>query len=193
MICGYAEILKHAIIKDNNFFNWLKVNSKKIFLKNPRFLNFAIKKSCEIKIYFVNKDVREKNLRMILNFGHTFAHAIEVQNNFSNKISHGEAVLSGIILESRLSYIRGVCNIKPIKEIKKIYINNNLSYTYKKFSKKKIIDSLIPFLKNDKKNEDDKINFVLLKKIGVASKPNENKINLKNLKSSSKLLLNSNF
>ena len=58
---------------------------------------------------------------MILNFGHTFAHAIEVQNNFSNKISHGEAVLSGIILESRLSYIRGVCNIKPIKEIKNLY------------------------------------------------------------------------
>ena len=85
MICGYAEILKHSIIKDKKFFNWLKKNTKNIFLKKSRELNYAIKKSCQIKMYFVNKDVNEKNLRMILNFGHTFAHAIEVKNNYSKK------------------------------------------------------------------------------------------------------------
>ena len=193
IICGYAEILKHAVIKDYKFFNWLKINSKKIFSKNPKILNYAIKKSCEIKTYFVNKDVNEKNLRMILNFGHTFAHAIEVKNNFSNKISHGEAVLSGMILESRLSYLRGICNFKSLMELKEIYIKNNLSYTYKQFSKKKTIDNLIPFLKNDKKNEDEKINFILLKKIGTTTKPNKNKIKLNYLKLNSKLLLNRNF
>ena len=60
-------------------------------------------------MYFVNKDVNEKNLRMILNFGHTFAHAIEVKNNYSKKITHGEAVLSGMILATRLSVIKKVC------------------------------------------------------------------------------------
>ena len=95
MICGYAEILKHSIIKDKKFFNWLEKNTKSIFKKKKKELIYAIKKSCEIKMYFVNKDVNEKNLRMILNFGHTFAHAIEVKNNYSKKITHGEAVLSG--------------------------------------------------------------------------------------------------
>ena len=81
MVCGYAEILKHAIIKDKKFFNWLKLNTKHIFSYHPKRLIYAIKKSCNIKLSFVNKDVTEKNLRMILNFGHTFAHAIEVKNN----------------------------------------------------------------------------------------------------------------
>ena len=85
-------------------------------------------------MYFVNKDVNEKDLRMILNFGHTFAHAIEVKNNYSKKITHGEAVLSGMILALRLSLVKKICNIKTINEIKQIYKNNNLNYTYKKYS-----------------------------------------------------------
>ena len=60
-------------------------------------------------MYFVNKDVNEKNLRMILNFGHTFAHAIEIRNNYSKKMSHGEAVLSGMILETKLSKLLKSC------------------------------------------------------------------------------------
>ncbi len=133
-------------------------------------------------MYFVNKDVNEKGLRMILNFGHTFAHAIEVKNNYSKKVTHGEAVLSGMILAARVSLIKKVCNRKIIDEINKIYVDNNLSYTYKKYSNINSINSLIPYLKNDKKNNDDKINFILLKKIGKTSLPNKNKISLNNLK-----------
>jgi 3-dehydroquinate synthase len=188
MICGYAEILKHSIIKDKNFFDWLKKNTKDIFLKKSNKLIYAIKKSCQIKMFFVNKDVNEKGLRMILNFGHTFAHAIEVKNNYSKKITHGEAVLSGMILASRLSLNKGTCSIKTINEIKKIYDENNLTYTYKKYSKQNLINSLIPFLKNDKKNNDNKINFILLKKIGQTSLPNKYKISLNNLKKISKFI-----
>jgi len=193
IICGYAEILKHAIIKDKKFFGWLKKNSKNIFKKNLSSLSYAIKKSCMIKIHFVNKDVNEKNLRMILNFGHTFAHAIEIRNNYSTKVSHGEAVLSGMILESRLSLIRGVCTSNTVKEIQNIYNKNNLSYTYKAFFSEKSIKNLIPFLKNDKKNEDENINFILLSSIGKAAKPNKNKIPLRRFKKYSKLLVNRNF
>jgi 3-dehydroquinate synthase len=188
MICGYAEILKHSIIKDRKFFNWLKKNTKKILLKKPEQLIYAIKKSCEIKIYFVNKDINEKNLRMILNFGHTFAHAIEVRNNYSNKITHGEAVLSGMILASKLSLIKKTCTFQTVEEIKQIYKKNNLNYTYKKYLKTNEIKKLIPYLKNDKKNNDEKINFILLKKIGQTTPPNKFKISTGSLNMLSKLI-----
>jgi 3-dehydroquinate synthase len=188
MVCGYAEILKHSLIKDKKFFNWLKENTKNIFLKKSKELTYAIKKSCEIKIFFVNKDVNEKGLRMILNFGHTFAHAIEVKNNYSKKITHGDAVLSGMILALRLSLIKKVCNMKTVNEIVNIYDKNNLRYTYKKYSNQNSIRDLIPFLKNDKKNDDDKINFILLKKVGKTTQPNKHKISINNLKKITKFI-----
>ena len=186
LICGFAEVLKHSIIKDMVFFNWLKKNTKKILLKKSKELAYAIKKSCEIKMYFVTKDVNENNLRMILNFGHTFAHAIEVKNNYTKKITHGEAVLTGMILAAKISFLKKICNRKTFEEIKNIYDNNNLSYTYKNYLNFNTINSLIPYLKNDKKNNDDKINFILLEKIGKTSLPNKNKISLSGLKLLSK-------
>ena len=188
MICGYAEILKHSIIKDQKFFNWLEKNTKSILLKKNLQLAYAIKKSCEIKTYFVTNDVNEKGLRMILNFGHTFAHAIEAKSKYSQKSSHGEAVLSGMILETKLSVIRKICQPKTFSQIKNIYLKNNLTYTYKNYSKKGSISKLIPYLKNDKKNNDEKVNFLLLKKIGKTALPNESKISIDNLKKLSKAI-----
>ena len=181
MICGYAEILKHSIIKDKKFFNWLKKNTKSILQKNSNELIYAIKKSCQIKMYFVNKDVNEKNLRMILNFGHTFAHAIEIKKKFSRSITHGEAVLIGMILATKLSCARGLCSKNTLKLITEIYEENNLHYILNKFSGKRDLMSLIPFLKNDKKNNDKRINFILLKNIGLTTKPDSCKISLKKL------------
>ena len=186
IICGYAEILKHSIIKDKIFFNWLKKNTKYILSKRVKELSYAVKKSCQIKLHYVNKDVNEKGLRMILNFGHTFAHAIEVKNNYSKKISHGEAVLTGMILATRLSFIKRVCSKNILKEIEDIYKKNNLKYTFNKYNNRKSIESLIPFLKNDKKNDDNRINFILLKKIGQTTIPGKFKISVQNLKKHSK-------
>ena len=188
MICGFAEILKHSIIKDKNFFNWLEKNSKLIFSKKSEELTYAIKKSCEIKIHFVTKDINEKGLRMILNFGHTFAHAIEVKNNYSKKITHGEAVLSGMILATKLSVVKKVCLPETLGKIKNIYLKNNLDFTFKKYSNQSAIDKLIPYLKNDKKNNDNKINFILLKSIGKTVLPNRSKISIKNLQNISKTI-----
>ena len=188
MICGYAEILKHSIIKDKKFFSWLEKNSKFVLTKKKKELIYAIKKSCEIKTYFVNKDVNEKGLRMILNFGHTFAHAIEVKNNYSKKITHGEAVLSGMILATKLSIIKKACSIKTLNKIKDIYENNNLEYTYKKYSQNSSVNKLIPYLKNDKKNNDSKINFILLKSIGKTALPNKSKISINDLKKNVKTI-----
>ena len=182
MVCGYAEILKHAVINDKKFFNWLKLNTKYIFLHDSKKLIYAIKKSCKIKLSFVNKDVNEKNLRMILNFGHTFAHAIEVKNNYSKNITHGEAVLAGMILATKLSLIKKVCNKKVLDDLIKIYTANDLNYAFNKYKSPKEINSLIPYLKNDKKNNDEKINFILLNRIGKTTMPNKYKISINELK-----------
>ena len=182
MICGYAEILKHSIIKDKKFFTWLEKNTKSLIAKKNQELTYAIKRSCEIKIHFVKRDVDEKNLRMTLNFGHTFAHAIEVKNNYSKKTTHGEAVLSGMILATKLSVLKNICSSKILDRIKNIYLKNNLAYTYKKYSKQSSVNRLIPYLKNDKKNNDDKINFILLKNIGKTVLPNKSKITINNFK-----------
>jgi 3-dehydroquinate synthase len=182
MVSGYAEILKHAIIKDKKFFGWLQNNTKHIFLHKQKELIYAIKQSCKIKLLIVNRDVSEKNLRMILNFGHTFAHAIEVKNNYSKNISHGEAVLAGMILATKLSVLKKVCDKKNLQNILDIYKDNNLNYSFKKYRNTKEINELIPYLKNDKKNNDEKINFILLNKIGKTALPGKHKISTQELK-----------
>jgi len=182
MVCGYAEILKHAIIKDKKFYNWLKLNTKFIFSHNSEKLIYAIKKSNQIKLFFVNKDVNEKNLRMLLNFGHTFAHAIEIKNNYSKNTTHGEAVLTGIMLATKLSVAKKICSNKTFEDLERIYKANNLNYTIKDYSESKKIKSLIPYLQNDKKNNDEKINFILLKKIGKTTLPGTHKMSLEEIK-----------
>lgn len=182
MICGYAEILKHSLIKDVKFFKWLKKNSQGIFLKKSDHLIYAIKKSCQIKTFFATRDTKEKGLRMKLNFGHTFAHAIEVKNNYSKNILHGEAVLSGMVLAARLSNLLKICNNKTLEDITEIYKSNKLSYTIKKYSDYRKINELLPFLLHDKKNDNDKINFILLKKIGQTTMPNKFKISKEKVK-----------
>ena len=183
LICGYAEILKHSLILKNNFFNWLENNSKQLLVsRNLKLLKKAIIESCKIKLYFVNKDVYEKNIRMILNFGHTFAHAIEAQNNFSKKINHGEAVIMGMMMATKLSYVKKLCSLNTLNQLKKIYNSNNLKYDIKKIFKKSEYDKIAEYMSADKKNNDKKINLILLRKIGQTTQPNTCKISSVELK-----------
>ena len=183
IFCGYAEILKHSLILKNSFFNWLHKNSNKFLLEgNVNLLQEAIIKSCKIKIYFVNKDINEKNIRMVLNFGHTFAHAIELQNNYSKKINHGEAVIMGMMMATKLSYEKKVCDLKTLLQLKSIYKFNNLKYDIKKKFKEINYNRIINHMTNDKKNNDKKINLILLKKIGRTTLPNSYKISKQELK-----------
>mgnify|MGYP006181402909 CR=1 FL=1 len=183
LICGYAEILKHSLILKNNFFNWLDKYSNQILVnRNLNLLQQSIVKSCKIKLHFVNKDIYEKNIRMILNFGHTFAHAIEVQNKYSKKINHGEAVIMGMMMAAKLSYIKKICSFQTLEQLKKIYKFNNLKHDVKKYFKKNEYKKIIEHMINDKKNNDEKINLILLKKIGQTTNPNAYKISTKELK-----------
>ena len=183
LICGYAEILKHGLILKSDFFNWLKINSSSLLKsRNLSLLKKAVIESCKIKLSFVNKDVFEKNTRMILNFGHTFAHAIEAQNKYSKRINHGEAVIMGMMMAAKLSYLKKICSLDTLDELKDIYHSNNLNYDIKKFFKKSEYKQIARYMSSDKKNNDKKINLILLKKIGQTTKPNTYKISSSELK-----------
>tara|TARA_B100000029_G_C17576852_1_gene958444 strand:- start:1107 stop:2219 length:1113 start_codon:yes stop_codon:yes gene_type:complete len=171
MICGYGEILKHSLILNRNFFLWLYKNAKKIINnRNKKIAKLAIIESCKIKSKIVSRDEKEKNLRMILNFGHTFAHGFEGASNFSKKLNHGEAVLLGMMVASQLS-----SNIKLLPEndlrlIKKHYAELKLPMKISKFFPKTKINEIVSFMRKDKKNSNDKINLILIKKIGKVAK-----------------------
>ena len=178
IISGYGEILKHSLILDKNFFLWLFKNGKKIINReNDLLLKKAIIKSCKIKCNIVKKDEKEKNLRMILNFGHTFAHGFEGAKNFSKKLNHGEAVLLGMIVASELSNKKKLLQLKELLLIKKHYLDLQLPININKTFNKKEINKIIYFMKKDKKNIDKKINLILLSKIGKVTKPNKISLN----------------
>ena len=182
MICGFAEILKHAFISDKNFFKWIEKNVNDIIEKrNSSIIRYAILKSCKIKISFVSKDEKEKGDRAILNFGHTFAHGIEAASNFSNKINHGEAVLIGMYLATRLSSQKKICSINTLNQIVDFYKRNNLPNNLNKFSLGKSHNKIVEHMRNDKKNKDSRINLILLKSIGKTTRPDSIKISPKQM------------
>ncbi len=179
IICGYAEILKHALIQSKNFYNYLVNNQKKILELNSQKILILIYKSCLIKKKIVQKDTAEKNIRKILNFGHTFGHAYESTLNFSKKLNHGEAVLLGIISAIKLSNKLNILSKKNYENITNHFKKLSLPNDIKKYFKNKDINKIVYFMKNDKKNTDRYINLVLLSNIG---KTIYYKINKKSLK-----------
>jgi len=184
LVCGFAEILKHSLIHDKKFFNSLSKNSENILQKfDFEIIRTVITKSCKIKLHFTNQDEREKNKRMILNFGHTFAHGIEAANNYSKKINHGEAVLMGMILATRLSLRKKICSHDTLNKIENLYRVNNLPKNLKSFFSKKRLNNIVDFMKIDKKNYDNKINLILLKKIGKTTIPGNFRVSPKEIKS----------
>ena len=166
IICGYGEILKHAIIADKKFFSFLNVNGSQILnLKSP-LIEKAIFKSCSIKKKVVEHDEKEMGIRKILNFGHTFAHAFEATLGYSKKLNHGEAVILGIKTAAKFSLSNNILNIKEFKLIENHLNKLNLPRNLNKFFSTKNLNKILSFMKKDKKNNMNKINLVLLKKIG---------------------------
>jgi 3-dehydroquinate synthase len=167
IICGYGEILKHAIISDKKFFSFLDMNGSQILnLKSP-LIEKAIFRSCSIKKKIVEADEKEVGIRKILNFGHTFAHAYEATLGYSKKLNHGEAVLLGIKTAAKFSISNNILSLKEFKLIKKHLDKLDLPKNIHKFFFKKDLNKILSFMKKDKKNNSNKINLVLLKKIGT--------------------------
>ena len=166
IICGYGEILKHAIIADKKFFSFLDINGSEILnLKSP-LIEKAIFKSCSIKKKVVEADEKEMGLRKILNFGHTFAHAYEVTLGYSKKLNHGEAVILGIKSAAKFSLLNNILSMKEFNLIENHLNKLKLPKNVNKFFSIKDLNKILSFMKKDKKNNTNKINLVLLRKIG---------------------------
>ena len=165
MICGYAEILKHSLIKDKIFFEFLKKNFIKILNYNHKVLEKTIYKSCLIKKEIVEKDEKEKNIRKVLNLGHTFAHAYEATVGYNRGLNHGEAVLIGIMSAIEFSRKKNILNKNDSEQITEHLRKLNYD-SLNKYFKLKDISKIIFYMKQDKKNKDNKINLILLKGIG---------------------------
>tara|TARA_B100000575_G_scaffold282808_1_gene274953 strand:- start:583 stop:1701 length:1119 start_codon:yes stop_codon:yes gene_type:complete len=169
IFAGFAEILKYSLILDKKFFNWLKKNGTTILSnksKSKNIISVAIYKSCMLKSKIVKKDEFENDYRAILNFGHTFAHAIETVTNYSRRIIHGEAVLIGMMLAARLSTHLGYLKNNDLEAIKNIYEKLNLNFKYKKFVTVKNMNNIFKIMLNDKKSFGKRTKIILLKKIG---------------------------
>ena len=166
IICGYAEILKHALISDKKFFNYLEKNLSNILkIKSPS-IEKAIFKSCKIKRSIVEKDEKERNLRKILNFGHTFAHGYEAALGYSKRLNHGEAVLLGMFSALKFSYENKFLKKNEYGKILNHLKNSKLNLSLKDYFSKKDLNRILFFMSKDKKNNSNKINLILLKKIG---------------------------
>ena len=181
IICGYGEILKHAIIADKKFFSFLDMNGSQILnLKSP-LIEKAIFRSCSIKKKIVETDEKEMGIRKILNFGHTFAHAYEATLGYSKKLNHGEAVILGIKTAAKFSLSNNILNIKEFNLIENHLSKLSLPKNIHKFFSTKDLNKILSFMKKDKKNNTNKINLVLIKKIGspiYKHQFDERKINL---------------
>ena len=163
---GYAEIVKHALIKDHNFFIWLDTHYKKILKLSQNYIEKTIYKSILIKLWFAQKDPKEsltnKNSRAMLNFGHTIGHAIETYYKYSKRLNHGEAISVGMIIESNIANQLGYLSNTELNLIKDHFKKVKL-----KTSDKSIYDNrILSIIQKDKKNFDDNINMILIKKIG---------------------------
>jgi len=108
---------------------------------------------------------------MKLNFGHTFAHALEIKNKYSKKLNHGEAVLIGMLIAIRISKFNNLCSSKTLTQIENLYRKFSLIKNLNKYLKKNEILKSIKFMKNDKKKDDEKVSLILLNNIGKTTAP----------------------
>ena len=166
VICGYAEILKSSIIDNYKSFLYLDKNLKKILKLKTPFIEKSIIKSCQLKKMVVEKDENEKNFRKVLNLGHTFAHSYESTLGFSKKLNHGESVILGIKNAAKFSNENKFLSKNKLNIILNHIEKIGMSPKINKLFKKKHISKILNYMKNDKKNNSNNINLILIKDFG---------------------------
>lgn len=156
---GFAEIIKHAIIKDEELFSFLEKNTPNLLNLDKEAVEHVVHTSVKIKASIVNDDEKELGIRRLLNFGHTFGHAIEKASG----LNHGKAVSLGMVIASRLSTKMGYLNESDFDRIKELLVKFKLPVDFD-LNFAEILDAIL----KDKKREGGSIHFVLAEKIGKA-------------------------
>ncbi len=159
---GFAEVMKHGLIKDGVFYEWLLENMYEICDRDTDTLLEMIERSCKIKKLVVEKDPSEKGERALLNFGHTIGHAIEKAQNFT--LTHGECVALGAVAAAFISWKHELLSKDEYYEIRDMFVPFNLPISIENINPEEILQ----LTKSDKKVEGDFVKFILLKKVGKA-------------------------
>ncbi len=159
---GFAEVMKHGLIRDAAFYEWLIENMYEICERDLNVLQEMLIRSCTVKKLVVEKDPTEQGERALLNFGHTIGHAIEKAKNF--RLFHGECVALGAVAAAYISWKRELLSMEEYYEIRDMFVPFNLPISVEDIDPEEILR----LLKSDKKMESGRIKFVLLKKIGKA-------------------------
>ncbi len=163
ILCGLAEIIKHALIRDRAYYDMLEANLPALLALHPQKMSEAILQSCAIKAAIVSVDERESGLRALLNFGHTIGHALEGICGYDT-LRHGEAVLIGMLAEAYLSKISQRISTTAFQRIENFLRTLPLNPALASIC----IDEIEDYVARDKKAEEGAVRMVLLRAIGDA-------------------------
>lgn len=159
---GFAEVMKHGLIKDALYYEWLLDHMYEIHDRDMGTLVEMVERSCGIKKLVVEKDPTEKGDRALLNFGHTIGHAIEKAKHFT--LLHGECIALGMVAAAFISWKRGNLAMEEYYEVRDMFVPFNLPISIEDINPQEILS----LTKSDKKMDGGLIKFVLLKKVGKA-------------------------
>lgn len=161
---GLAEVIKYGTILDQDFFVWLEQNMPALMQLNNEALQQAIFRCCQLKAQVVANDEREKGERALLNFGHTFGHAIETYLGYGNWL-HGEAVAAGMVMATTLSALIGNLSLTQVERLKTLLQQANLPY---QTPNNMFASHFLPLMQRDKKVLKGQLRLILLQDLGQA-------------------------
>jgi 3-dehydroquinate synthase len=158
---GLAEVIKHGLALDLGFAEWLEGNIEKLLARQRDALIYAVRRCCELKARIVAEDEREAGKRALLNFGHTFGHAIEGATGYGAWL-HGEAIAAGMVMAAELSARLGLISGRGLERVRRLIRRAGLPIAGPALS----VDTMLELMAVDKKAARGKIRFVLLESIG---------------------------
>jgi 3-dehydroquinate synthase len=161
---GLAEVIKHGLALDAAFVEWLEKHMPKLLARERESLAYAVKRCCELKAAIVAADEREGGVRALLNFGHTFGHAIEAGAGYGAWL-HGEAIAAGMVMAANLSRDLGFISAADVSRVRELIGRAGLPVAGPRMAP----ESLIELMAVDKKAAQGKIRFVVLEGIGRAA------------------------
>lgn len=168
MSAGLAEVIKYGPIADMQFMEWLEVSIDAVLNKEPQALAHAVKRSCEIKAWVVGQDEKESGLRAILNFGHTFGHAIEAGLGYGQWL-HGEGVGAGMVMAAELSFRLGLVDTSFVSRLKRLIERAGLPTRGPVLDAADNAGRYLELMRVDKKSEAGEIRFVVIDGPGKAA------------------------
>ena len=168
LLAGYAEVVKYGLIGDRAFYDWLEGRGAALIAGDGAVRQEAVRRSCAAKAAIVAADERETGERALLNFGHTFGHALEVATGFGEALKHGEAVALGMQLAFDLSVRLGFCPPVSAERVRRHLSGLGLPTVPSALGRPLAAEALLALMQKDKKVKDGRVTLILARDIGDA-------------------------